>query len=61
MFIKVTLKDTEVYINVSLIKTFIPIGDNTKILIDGEVIKVNESLDEILKLIEAVQGHGNQA
>ena len=52
MFIKVTLKDTAVYINVSLIKTFIPDGDNTRILIDGEVIKVSESPKEILKLIE---------
>ena len=52
MFIKVTLKDTAVYINVSLIKTFIQDGDNTRILIDGEVIKVKESPDEILKLIE---------
>lgn len=52
MFIKVTLKDTAVYINVSLIKTFIQDGDNTRILIDGEVIKVKESPDEILKSIE---------
>lgn len=52
MFIKVTLNDTAVYINVSLIKTFIPSGDNTSILIDGEVIEVSESPDEILKLIE---------
>lgn len=58
MFIKVTLKDTAVYINVSLIKTFIPNGDNTKILIDGEVIKVSESPDEILKLIEDARHHG---
>lgn len=52
MFIRVTLKDTAVYINVSLIKTFIPDGDNTRILIDGEVIKVKETSEEILKLIE---------
>ena len=52
MFIKVTLKDTAVYINASLIKTFIPDGDNTRILIDGEVIKVSETSEEILKLIE---------
>ena len=52
MFIKLTLKDNAVYINVLFIKTFIPDGDNTRILIDGEVIKVKETSEEILKLIE---------
>lgn len=58
MFIKVTLNDTAVYINVSLIKTFIPSGDNTSILIDGEVIEVSETSEEILKLIEDARNHG---
>lgn len=53
MFIRLTFNYNVLYINVKYIEGFRPLIDHTKIwLSDGEVVEVNESPDEILKLIE---------
>lgn len=53
MFIKVTFNNTPAYINIAHIEGFRPYGQHTKIwLSDGDIIEVDESLDEILKRIE---------
>lgn len=62
MFIKLTFNYNVLYVNTEHIQAIKPLMDHTQLrLSDGEIIKVNESGDKILKLIEAVQGHGNQA
>lgn len=56
MFIKVTFNNRETYINVAHIEGFREHGQHTKIwLSDGDIITVDESLDEILKRIEEVR------
>ena len=58
MFIKVTLlkNNTLAYINIAHIEGFRPYGQHSKIwLSDGDIITVDESLDEILKQIEEVR------
>lgn len=56
MFIKVTFNNRETYINVAHIEGFREYGQHTKIwLSDGDIITVDESLDEILKRIEEVR------
>lgn len=55
MFIKVTLLTNNIpaYINIAHIEGFRPYGQHSKIwLSDGDIIKVDEPLDEILKRIE---------
>ena len=59
MFIKVTLLNsdkTPAYINIAYIEGFRQYGQHSKIwLSDGDVIPVDESLDEILKRIDEVR------
>lgn len=56
MFIKVTFNNRETYINVAHIEGFREHGQHTKIwLSDGDIIEVDDSLDEILKRIEEVK------
>lgn len=56
MFIRLTFNYKVLYINAKYIEGFRPLIDHTKIwLRGGDVIEVDESPDEILKLIEAVQ------
>lgn len=53
MFIRLTFNYRVLYINAKYIEGFRDLIDHTQIwLIDGENIRVNESPDEILKLIE---------
>ena len=53
MFIKVTFNNTPAYINIAHSEGFRPYGQHSKIwLSDGDIITVEESPDEILKLIE---------
>ena len=53
MFIRLTFNYRVLYINAKYIEGFRLLIDHTKIwLSGGEVIEVNESPDEILKLIE---------
>lgn len=63
MFIRVTLlnnDNTPAHINVDHIQGFRPHIDYTSIwLSNGEIIRVNKSPEEILKLIEEVRKHGN--
>nr|DAW68509.1 MAG TPA: Flagellar and Swarming motility protein [Caudoviricetes sp.] len=62
MFIRLTFNHSVLYVSSKHIQAIKPFMDHTQIrLSDGEIIKVNESGDKILKLIEAVHGHGNQA
>lgn len=61
MFIKVTFNNRETYINIAHIEGFMEHGQHTKIwLSDRDIIKVDESPSEILKLIEEARNHGNQ-
>lgn len=61
MFIKVTFNNRETYINVAHIEGFRPYGQHSNIwLSDRDIIKVDESPSEILKLIEEARNHGNQ-
>lgn len=56
MFIKVTFNNRETYINVEHIEGFREHGQHTKVwLSDGDIIEVDESLDEILKRIDEVR------
>ncbi len=53
MFIRLTFNYKVLYINAKYIEGFRPLIDHTKIwLSGGDVIEVNESPDEIMKLIE---------
>nr|DAW12697.1 MAG TPA: Flagellar and Swarming motility protein [Caudoviricetes sp.] len=53
MFIRLTFKNDVMYINVEHIVGFKPRVDYSQIwLSDSDIIEVNESPDEILKLIE---------
>lgn len=53
MFIRLTLNYRALYINAKYIEGFRLLIDHTKIwLSSGEAIEVNESPDEIMKLIE---------
>lgn len=53
MFIKVSFENEDIYINVAHIVGFKPRVDYSQIwLSDGDIIEVNESPDEIMKLIE---------
>lgn len=53
MFIKVSFENEDIYINVAHIVGFKPRVDYSLIwLSDGDIIEVNESPDEIMKLIE---------
>lgn len=53
MFIRLTFNYKVLYINAKYIEGFMPLIDHTKIwLSGGDVIEVNESPDEIMKLIE---------
>lgn len=58
MFIKLSLLNSDnipAYINIAHIEGFRPYGRHSKIwLSDGDIITVDESIDEILKLIEEV-------
>lgn len=61
MFIRLTFNYKVLYINAKYIEGFRALIDHTKIwLKGGEVIEVDESPDEILKLIEEARNHGNQ-
>ncbi len=64
MFIKVTLKNNtkdETYINIAHIEGFRSYGKHSNIwLSDRDIIPVDESPDEIMKLIEEARNHGNQ-
>ena len=61
MFIIVTFKNDVMYINVEHIEMFKNRIDYTQIwLSNGYTVAVNESPDEILKLIEEARNHGNQ-
>nr|DAU66328.1 MAG TPA: Flagellar and Swarming motility protein [Caudoviricetes sp.] len=63
MFIKVTLLkiNTPAYINIAHIEGFRPRGQHSNIwLSDRDIIEVDESPSEILKLIEEARNHGNQ-
>nr|DAK13537.1 MAG TPA: Flagellar and Swarming motility protein [Caudoviricetes sp.] len=61
MFIRLTFNYRVLYINTKYIEGFRTLIDHTKIwLSSGEVIEVEESPDEILKLIEEARNHGNQ-
>ena len=64
MFIKVTLLNSDkppAYINIAHIEGFRPYGQHSNIwLSDRDIIKVDESPSEILKLIEEARNHGNQ-
>lgn len=56
MFIRVTFNNRETYINIAHIEGFREHGQHTKIwLSDGDIIEVDDSLDEILKRIEEVR------
>lgn len=65
MFIKVSFKNEDIYINVAHIEMFKHRVDYTQIdytqiwLGNGYTVAVNESPDEILKLIEEARNHGN--
>nr|DAF27094.1 MAG TPA: Flagellar and Swarming motility protein [Caudoviricetes sp.] len=62
MFIRLTFNGNALYFNVNNIMGFKDFTDFTQIwLSDGDILKVNESPDKILKLIEEARGHGNQA
>lgn len=53
MFIRLTYNNDVLYFNINHIEGFSTYVDYTKIwLVDGEVIKVNESPDEIFNLIK---------
>lgn len=53
MFIKVSFENEDIYINVAHIVGFKPRVDYSQIwLSDGDIIEINESPDEIMKLIE---------
>jgi hypothetical protein len=59
MFIRLTFNYNVLYINAKYIEGFKPLIDHTQIwLSDGEIIKVNESPDEILNLIEEARNRG---
>lgn len=61
MFIRLTFKNDVMYINVEHIVGFKPRVDYSQIwLSDGDIIEVNETSEEILKLIEEARNHGNQ-
>ena len=66
MFIKVTYNNDIMYINVAHIEMFKHRVDHTQIdythiwLSDDGYVAVNESMDEILKLIEEARKRGNQ-
>lgn len=52
MFIKVSFKNEDIYLNVAHIVGFKPRVDYSQIwLSDGDIIEVNETSEEILKLI----------
>ena len=60
MFIRLTYNKDAIYINVDYIEGFTPYVDYTKIwLADGDIIKVEETINQILKLIEEVRKNGN--
>nr|DAN26283.1 MAG TPA: Flagellar and Swarming motility protein [Caudoviricetes sp.] len=53
MFIKVSFENEDIYLNVAHIVGLKPRVDYSQIwLSDGDIIEVNESPDEIMKLIE---------
>lgn len=53
MFIRLTFKNDVMYLNVAHIVGFKPRVDYSQIwLSDGDIIEVNETSEEILKLIE---------
>lgn len=56
MFIKVSFENEDIYLNVAHIVGFKPRVDYSQIwLSDGDIIEVDESLDEILKRIDEVR------
>lgn len=66
MFIKVTYNNDIMYINVAHIEMFKHRVDHTQIdytqiwLSNGYTVAVNETSEEILKLIEEARNNGNQ-
>nr|DAP23814.1 MAG TPA: Flagellar and Swarming motility protein [Caudoviricetes sp.] len=61
MFIIVTFKNDVMYINVEHIEMFKNRVDYTQIWLgNGYTVAVNETSEEILKLIEEARNHGNQ-
>ncbi len=61
MFIKVSFKNEDIYLNVTHIVGFKLRVDYSQIwLSDGDIIEVNETSEEILKLIDEARNHGNQ-
>ena len=53
MFIRLTYKNDVIYINANYIEGIKRLEDYTQIwLVDGDIIRVNETAREILKLIE---------
>lgn len=59
MFIRLTFENDVMYINVNHIKCFKPYERYTHIwLSDDGYVAVNESMDEILKLIEEARKNG---
>lgn len=61
MFIRLTYNKDVIYINVEYIEGLKALEEYTQIwLVDGDIIRVKQSPDEILKLIEEARNHENQ-
>lgn len=62
MFIRLTYNDDVIYINPTYVEGFKRLEEYTQIwLVDGDIIRVKQYPEEILKLIEEARNNGNQA
>lgn len=60
MFIRVTYNNEIMYINVAHIEGFRPYKDYTQVwLSDGEMILVEETINQVLNLIKEARKNGN--